>query len=60
MLLATSNSPLRRALEEWFDSSDIRPQVVGEFEDSALMTVVGQEGGRVFPAPAADEATLGL
>ena len=53
MLLPTTNSPLRRALDEWFEQVGIRPRVVGEFEDSALMTVVGQAAGYVFPAPAA-------
>ena len=53
MVLPTTDSPLRRALEEWFEEVGIRPRIVGEFEDSALMTVVGQAGGYVFPAPAA-------
>jgi LysR family transcriptional activator of nhaA len=53
MLLPTTNSPLRRGLEEWFDARRILPRVVGEFEDSALMMVFGQAAGCVFPAPAA-------
>ena len=53
MVLPTTNSPLRRALEDWFEAVGIRPRVVGAFEDSALMTVVGQAAGYVFPAPAA-------
>jgi LysR family transcriptional activator of nhaA len=55
MVLPTTNSPLRRALEEWFDREAVRPRVQGEFEDSALMTVFGQAVGCVFPAPAAIE-----
>jgi LysR family transcriptional activator of nhaA len=53
MLLPTTNSPLRRAIEQWLDSHDIRPRIVGEFEDSALMMVFGEAAGCVFPAPAA-------
>ncbi|MEO8681023.1 MAG: transcriptional activator NhaR [Vicinamibacterales bacterium] len=53
MLLPTTNSPLRRALEEWFDAQGIAPRIVGEFEDSALMEVFGQAGGCVFPAASA-------
>jgi LysR family transcriptional activator of nhaA len=53
MLLPTTNSPVRRALEEWFDAHDITPHVIGEFEDSALMRVFGQAAGCAFPAPAA-------
>jgi LysR family transcriptional regulator, transcriptional activator of nhaA len=53
MLMPTTNSPLRRALDEWFEEHGISPQVVGEFEDPALMQVFGQAGGCVFPAPSA-------
>lgn len=53
MLMPTTNSPLRHALEGWFDRHAITPQIVGEFEDSALMKVFGQATGCVFPAPAA-------
>ncbi len=53
MVLPTTNSPLRGALEEWFDTEEITPRVVGEFEDSALMTVFGQAAGCAFPAPSA-------
>ncbi|WP_291980519.1 LysR family transcriptional regulator [Luteitalea sp.] len=53
MLMPTTNSPLRHALEDWFGRHKIAPAVVGEFEDSALMKVFGQAAGCVFPAPAA-------
>ena len=51
LLLPTSNSPLRRALDEWFEAVGVTPRVVGEFEDSALMQVFGKAEGCVFPAP---------
>jgi LysR family transcriptional activator of nhaA len=53
MLLPTTNSPLRRGLEEWFDAQAIAPQIVGEFEDSALMNVFGHAAGCAFPSPSA-------
>jgi LysR family transcriptional activator of nhaA len=53
MVLPTTNSPLRRGLEEWFDAQAIAPRIVGEFEDSALMDVFGQAARCVFPAPSA-------
>lgn len=53
VLVPTTNSPLRRALDEWFDEEHITPRIVGEFEDSALMQVFGQAAGCVFPAPSA-------
>jgi LysR family transcriptional activator of nhaA len=55
MVLPTTNSPLRRALEEWFDREGVRPRILAEFEDSALMNVFGQAVGCVFPAPTAIE-----
>lgn len=57
MLLPTENSALRRALDHWFEENDIRPKIMGEFEDNALLNVFGQRGIGLFPAPAliADE-----
>jgi LysR family transcriptional activator of nhaA len=52
-LLPTLNTALRRALEEWFEVQGLHPTVVGEFEDSALLTAFGQAGKVVFPAPTA-------
>ncbi len=53
MLLPTVNTALRRDLDAWFEKEQLRPRVVAEFEDSALMKVFGQGAGVVFPAPAA-------
>ncbi len=53
LLLPTQNTSLRRALEQWFDALDIRPQVVHEFEDSAVLKVFGQHGEGMFAAPTA-------
>jgi LysR family transcriptional activator of nhaA len=55
MLLPTTDTAIRRALDEWFVSYDLRPRVIAEFEDSALMMVFGHGVGAVFPAPAAIE-----
>jgi len=54
-LLPTSNTALRRALEQWFEAEDLHPQVAGEFEDSALLEAFGEAGRAVFPAPTAIE-----
>lgn len=53
MVLPTTENPLRRSLDEWFDAHQVAPQVVGEFEDSALMEVFGHASGCAFPAAAA-------
>jgi LysR family transcriptional activator of nhaA len=50
MLLPTEESVLRRTLDQWFDANDIRPHVIGEFQDSALLKVFGARGVGVFPA----------
>ncbi|MFO0613435.1 MAG: transcriptional activator NhaR [Polyangiaceae bacterium] len=51
MLLPLENLTLRRALNQWFDRHDVKPLVVAEFEDSALLKVFGSDGKGVFPAP---------
>ena len=54
-LLPTENTVLRRSLEEWFVAQGIRPRVVAEIEDSAVLKVFGQEGAGLFAAPTAVE-----
>ena len=46
-LLPATNMGMRAALETWFDTHEIHPRLVGEFEDSALMEVCSS-GGRGF------------
>lgn len=54
-LLPGENSLLRRNLDQWFDARDIRPNVRGEFADSALLKVFGQAGDGLFIAPTVTE-----
>lgn len=54
-LLPTEGAALRRSLEQWFDREEIRPHVVGEFDDSALLAVFGQAGEGAFAVPTAVE-----
>jgi LysR family transcriptional activator of nhaA len=58
LLLPTENTAIRRSLEQWFDSQAIRPEVVGEFEDYALLREFGRTGTGVFPAPTVVEKHL--
>lgn len=51
LLLPLANTAMRRAMESWFEKLEIRPEVVGEFEDSALMKAFGQAGKGLFLAP---------
>ena len=55
MLLPLIGSSTRVLLDEWFEKVGVRPKVVGEFDDSALMKVFGASGRGVFSAPSAIE-----
>lgn len=57
LLLPGQDSALRNALMRWLSTQDVRPNIVGEFDDSALMKSFGQAGAGVFPVPSvvADE-----
>jgi LysR family transcriptional regulator, transcriptional activator of nhaA len=50
MLLPLEHLALRRSLNQWFDRNDIKPKVVAEFEDSALLNVFGADGSGLFAA----------
>lgn len=49
VLLPTGHSELRASLDRWFAEIRVQPNVVGEFEDSALMAVFAAQGLGVFP-----------
>jgi LysR family transcriptional activator of nhaA len=53
MLLPTDNTALRRDLDFWFETKGIYPQIVGEFEDYALLRAFAQSGAAIFPVPSA-------
>ena len=50
VLLPTSHTDVRARIDHWFEHRDIRPRIVGEFEDSALLKTFGASGMGVFPA----------
>jgi len=52
-LLPTRNNALRGRIDEWFELHNVRPDVVGEFEDNALLNTFGRRGAGLFFAPAA-------
>lgn len=58
MLLPTEATSLRRSFDQWSEAEGIRPFVVGEFADSALLKVFGQSGAGLFPAPSVIEAEV--
>ena len=52
MLLPDPGSAMRRLLEVFFAGAGIRPHVIAEFDDSALMKAFGRMGTGIFPVPA--------
>ena len=53
VLLPASGTELRTMLDHFFEANDIAPDIVGEFDDSALMNISGQAGLGAFPGPTA-------
>jgi LysR family transcriptional activator of nhaA len=51
VLLPTGDTATRRALDLWLDRLGVRPVVVGEFEDYALLREFGRVGSGIFPVP---------
>jgi LysR family transcriptional activator of nhaA len=58
ILLPSSDNQLRSAIDQWLDKHRIRPRMIAEFDDSALMKAFGQEGAGIFVAPAAIKAEV--
>jgi len=50
VLLPTAHTAVRARLDHWFEHRAIRPRIVGEFEDSALLKTFGASGMGLFPA----------
>jgi len=57
LLVPGEDSAVRKRLMSWLNTQRIQPQIVGEFDDSALMRAFGQAGVGIFCAPSsiADE-----
>ena len=53
MLLPSPGTEVRRAIDAYFERNGVRPRIVAEFEDSALMKVFGERGEGIFPVPTA-------
>ncbi len=58
VLLPSLQSATRHRLDAWLEAHALRPRIVGEFDDSALLKTFGAGGMGVFPAPALVHAEL--
>ena len=58
MLLPSAQTSWRHQLDHWFEMQNVRPNVVAEFDDTALMKTAAADGLGVTPVaiPVADEA----
>jgi LysR family transcriptional regulator, transcriptional activator of nhaA len=54
-LLPTDDTAIRRALDQWLDEHDVRPILIGEFEDYALLREFARAGHGFAPVPTAME-----
>lgn len=51
LLLPGEDSAVRARLMRWFDTLEIRPRIVGDFDDTAVMKAFGSAGSGVFVMP---------
>lgn len=58
LLLPVTGSALRRSIDDWFDQLEVVPNIVAEFDDSALLKAFGEAGAGIFPAPRVIEREL--
>ncbi|WP_077036925.1 transcriptional activator NhaR [Pelomonas sp. KK5] len=56
MLIQGAASAMRQRLDLWLAEKGVRPRLLGEFDDAALLTAFGREGRGVFMAPTVLEA----
>lgn len=58
MLMPGADSAVRLPMEQWFQAHAVRPIVVGEFDDGALLKAFGRAGLGAFAAPTVLEADI--
>lgn len=58
-LVPTEQASLRRSLMQWFDAHAIRPRIIAEFDDAALLQTFARAGHGLFAAPTVVAAELG-
>ncbi len=57
-LMQGKNTAVRQRLSAWLEKHSIVPNIVAEFDDSALLKAFGQEGYGIFTAPTLIEDTI--
>ncbi|MFL5406602.1 MAG: LysR family transcriptional regulator [Myxococcales bacterium] len=54
-LLPTQDTALRRSLDAWFEGLSVKPLIVAEVADNALLESLGEDGDGLFPSSTAVE-----
>ncbi|HUX09121.1 MAG TPA: transcriptional activator NhaR [Terriglobia bacterium] len=57
-LLPTEDSSMRFILDQWFKQQQVRPLIVGEFDDFSLLRTFAEAGHGAFAAPAILDAEM--
>ena len=52
LAFARPRAAVQAPVARWLHDNRIHPQIVGKFDDTALMKAFGKAGAGVFPAPA--------
>jgi LysR family transcriptional activator of nhaA len=56
VLLPTDDTAIRRALDQWFDQQGVRPVLLSEFEDYAMLREFARAGHGFAPVPSVLES----
>lgn len=51
LLLPTRNNAVRGRIDNWLETHEVHPDLIGEFDDNALLHTFGRSGRGLFPAP---------
>jgi LysR family transcriptional activator of nhaA len=51
VLLPTDDTAIRRSLDQWLEKHELRPVMIGEFEDYAMLREFARGGHGFFPVP---------
>ena len=60
LLLPSEASALRAPILRWLERQEVTPNIVGEFDDTALLQAFGSAGVGVFPLPTLREVAAAL
>ena len=58
LLIPSEGTSVRNELMNWFHQQKVQPNIIGEFDDSALMRAFGFGGAGIFVAPSVQEDTF--